>query len=379
MEAPVLIVGAGPVGLTLALELTRRGITPRIIDRSPDPSPNSRALVVHCRTQELLDQAGLREVIASNAIEIRGMTLRRAGRRLATIPFDLGRYPALSLPQQETERLLAAELARRGVSVERGVELTSFTEHANGVEAIVNGDKVSAAFVAGCDGAHSTVRHLLNVPFVGEALPETLWMADASVDWDLEPDRVWQLLHAQGPMSAIPMPGGQWRLVVLRAEDQGEPSAEFFRTAIAERMGVSQPPLDVRWMSVFRVNCRLAATYGRGRVLLSGDAAHIHSPIGGQGMNVGMQDAFSLAAKLAESLAGSGSDVLGRYEAERRPVAAAVIKTNARVTRLSMRHGAVPRLVRDHLMPRILSLPPVSRRVGRAASGLSPVNGSKPQ
>ena len=377
IAAKVLVVGAGPVGLTLANELARRGISCRIIDRAPAPSAHSRALVIHCRTQELLEQAGLRDGLAERAIEIRGMNFCRSGRRLATIPFDLGRYPALSLPQQETEEVLTARLADGGVHVDRGTELTAITQQPEAVEAVVNGESLRVDYVVGCDGAHSTVRHLLDVPFEGGTLPETLWMADAAVEWDLEPDHVWQLLHPAGALSAIPMPGGRWRLVVLRSDEEGEPSAEFFERSIALRMGVMPRRLDIDWMSTFRVNCRLASAYGRGRVLLAGDAAHVHSPIGGQGMNVGMLDAFSLAGKLTDRIAGLPGEVVERYQAERRPVAAAVIKTNSRVTRLAMSRGPLQRLLRDHLMPNLLGLSPVARRAGLVASGLDAAQPSK--
>ena len=196
-------------------------------------------------------------------------------------------------------------------------------------------------------------------------------MADAAIDWDVAPDFGRQFLHPAGVLTAIPMPGGRWRLVAMAAEGSGEPQAKFFEAAIGTRTGRQPRRLTIDWLSSFRVNCRLAAAYGRDRIFLAGDAAHVHSPIGGQGMNVGMQDAFSLAGRLAAGLAGSAEGaVLAGYEAERRPAAAAVIKANARISRLAAATRPIPRLARDYVIPSLLRLPALSRRAGREASGL---------
>ncbi len=369
MGPSVLVVGAGPTGLTLACELAGRGIPVTVIDGLAEPAPHSRALVVHSRTQELLQRSGLRDAVAENAIEIRGMALRRGSRTLSTVPFDLGRYPALSLPQVATERVLARQLVARGGTIERGRTLTAITQSADGVEAVADGEPFTADYVVGCDGARSTVRHLLGIPFEGHSLPETVWMADAHLTWDLAPDHVWQFLHRSGSMTVVPMPGGRWRLVTSHADcEQQQVSADYFVGALAQRAGIAFGDLDITWTSEFRVNCRLAASYGRGRVLLAGDAAHIHSPIGGQGMNVGMQDAFRLAADLADDPTESPLNVLTRYEAARRPIAESVIRTNARITRLAMARAPAKRFLRDRVMPSVLSLPPVARKAGLAAS-----------
>ena len=370
MDAEVLIAGAGPVGLVLAYELARREIRCRVVDRAAGPAENSRALVVHCRTQELMEAAGLRDRIAARAIPVHGMRFSRGRIDLACIPFDLGPYTAISLPQQETEATLRSALAEKGVQVEWGAELTSISQDADGATASVGGQSIIAAYVVGCDGAHSATRHVLGIPFEGDALPETVWMADAAFEWDIDPDYARQFLHPDGALSVIPMPGGRWRLAAMALPIADDPSREFFEAALSRRSGRAPARMTIGWMSAFRVNCRLAASYRKDRVFLAGDAAHIHSPIGGQGMNVGMQDAFSLGARLAAALQGGDAGVLAGYEMERRPAAAAVIRGNARITRLAMAKGRVPRFLRDHLMPRFLSLPPVSRRAGLAASGL---------
>lgn len=369
-ETQVLIVGAGPVGLTMANELTRLNVQCRIVDRAPEPDGHSRALVLHCRTQQLLEQAGFRDRIAGQAIPIHGMRFNRGGRHLANIPFDLGPYPALSIPQQRTEELLRAALGEQGVRVQWGTELTGINQRGSSVEAMIGGRTLTAEYVIGCDGAHSTVRHLIQVPFEGGSLPETLWMADSVLDWDYAPDHVWQFLHSDGALSAIPMPGGLWRLVTQRTDGDGEPSQGFFEAAVARCVGAAPRRLEISWMSAFRVNCRLAARYGENRVVLAGDAAHIHSPIGGQGMNIGMQDAFSLALKLSGAQRGAPREVLSSYESERRPVAASVIRSNALITRLAMSKRAVPRLLRDQVVPALLRLAPLARRAGLQASGL---------
>lgn len=365
----LLVVGAGPTGLTLAHSLVSHGHAVRIVDRAPEPARHSGALVVHSRTQELLENAGLREAIAARAIPVRGMRLHRDGRPLATIPFDRGRFPALSLPQQETEAILRSALAARGVEVEWGHEVTAIDQHAGSVAAVVSGRRTEHPYVVGCDGAHSSVRKLLGIPFSGESLVETLWMADAELDWDLAPDHAWQLLHRAGMLSAIPMPGGWWRLVTMPDGERSEPDGAFFADAIRRRLGREPRRLDVGWVSSFRVNCRLAAAFGRGNVLLAGDAAHIHSPIGGQGMNIGMLDGFALAQALDRALAGGGADVLEAYESERRPHARAVVRANARLTRLTQARNPLQRFAADRLLPRALSFAPLARRVGLRASG----------
>lgn len=368
-DLQVLIVGAGPVGLTLANELARLGVGIRIIDRAIGPSEHSRALVVHCRTQELLRESGLRQLIAAKAIDVRGMRFARGHRFMGRIPFDLGAYPALSLPQNRTEEVLRAALAGRGVQVEWQSQLTELRQDSTGVEALVGSQSVRASYVVGCDGAHSEVRHQLGVAFEGESLPETLWMADAVLDWDVAPDHVWQFMHADGALSSIPMPGGSWRLVAMTSDSSREPTKAFFEAAV-ERTTGRCASIEIASMSAFRVNCRLASGYGKGRVYLAGDAAHIHSPIGGQGMNVGMQDAISLAAKLAAAVRTRAAEFLEAYERERRPVAAAVIRANGRITKLAMSNRPVQRLIRDRVIPNILRFAPIARRAGLQASGL---------
>ena len=366
-KTEVLVVGAGPVGLTLGVELARRGIAARVIDRAAGPSAHPRALVVHCRSQQLLERAGLRESLVAASIPLSGMLFSRGGRVRGRIPFDLGPYPARSLPQVATEILLRDALAARGVEVEWGRELRGISQTDEGVEAEVGGEVVRASHLVGCDGAHSSVRRLLEIPFAGESLPETLWMADARIDWEARPDHVWQFLNGGGVLTAVPAPGGIWRLVTMTHEGAGDPDAAFFHEAVARRAGRAPDRMEVLWTGAFRVNCRQAAGYGRGRVFLAGDAAHIHSPIGGQGMNVGMQDAFELAGLLLEG----GDRLLERYQAARYPVAAAVIRANARVSRLAMGRGPLSSLLRDRFMPRILSLPPLARRAGLQVSGLA--------
>ena len=369
MDFEVLIVGAGPVGLILAHELAVQKVTCLVVDRVPAPAEYSRALVVHSRTQDLLERAGLRKAFLSASIELRGMQMWRGGREVGRIPFDLANHPALSLPQQETESILRAAVSRQGVEVRWGAELTALAEDGEGVTATIAGASLRVAYVVGCDGAHSAVRRLMGAQFEGDTLPETVWMADARIDWEVTPAFARQFLHDEGALSAIPMPGGWWRLAAA-ADGPGQPGAAFFERLIRRRAGYPQAQVEVGWTSSFTVNCRLASTYRRGRLLLAGDAAHIHSPMGGQGMNIGMQDSFLVSEKLATVCRGADAVLLDTYEAERRPVAAAVIASNQRITKLAMNRSPIGKLLRNRVLPLLLNIPAVSRRMGlEAASG----------
>jgi 2-polyprenyl-6-methoxyphenol hydroxylase-like FAD-dependent oxidoreductase len=357
---PVLIVGAGPVGLTMALDLARRGIRPRIIDRALQPSPFCRAIGVTPRTLEVWESMG----VASDMIDA-GLWLTGTRSVINHGPAEdfvnprLGLpYAPLGIPQYATELILAQHLSRFGVEIERGLELTTLEQDDRACHVTLsNADRqqhtASFRYVIGCDGAHSAVRKQLGIAFEGEAYPWSFMLGDVEVGLELPYGMGMRALrlNAGGPPDmfiAIPLPErGRYRVSMLASADavqntgtehgiQAElagPSLSHLQ-AIADSLLPDKPVLsDLRWSSVFRISMRLAAHYRAGHVFIAGDAAHIHPPTGGQGMNTGIQDAHNLAWKLALVLAGKmNENQLESYEAERRPVGQAVLASTRRAS-----------------------------------------------
>jgi 2-polyprenyl-6-methoxyphenol hydroxylase-like FAD-dependent oxidoreductase len=377
----VLIVGAGPTGLVMANELARDGIRCRLIDKAPHRAMESRAIAIHSRTVETFELMKVANDFLAAGQRI--PTVRIYGDHGPIAQIAVGsldtRYPfVLGVPQDETERILAEHVERRGVRVERNTELIAVAQHAAGVSArLRSGDRVEEVetdWLIGCDGARSTVREQLAVPFAGSTYPEHFVLADLRVEGDLDPaaGQVW--LHEEGALAFFPLPGGRYRLVVANSPSdwRGEPTLGQCQTLVDNRVPGSLRLSDLRWSAVFRIHRREAARFRQDRVFLLGDAAHIHSPIGGQGMNMGIQDAFNLAWKLSLVIAGDASPhLLDSYEEERKPVDEAVIRQTDRATRLVSLHGSVTRFVRDHLMSLVTRLPGFEERFGEIISGIA--------
>jgi 2-polyprenyl-6-methoxyphenol hydroxylase-like FAD-dependent oxidoreductase len=365
----VLVVGAGPVGLTLAAELRRHGATCRLIDKAPAPSPYCRAIGVTPRTLEVWEDMGIVHEMIEAGLWLTGMRAIVGGQppQDAALP-DLGLpYAPLGLPQYETERLLTRHLSRLGVGIERGAELEGLDiDKAGAAVRLRHADgrleEARFRYVIGCDGAHSAVRKAAGIGFEGEAYPWPFMLGDVHIDWDLPYGSTLRALRPVegGPPDmfiAIPLPeGGRYRVTMLakgealpasseahgiQTEQKGPTLAEL--QAVADDLVPGRPVLsDLRWSSIFRISLRLASHYRSGPVFIAGDAAHIHPPTGGQGMNTGIQDAYNLAWKLALVLAGKApDDLLDSYEAERRPVGAEVLaRTHAASQSLSRGQGA---------------------------------------
>ncbi|MHC2018517.1 FAD-dependent monooxygenase [Methylobacterium sp. CM6247] len=342
-----LIVGAGPVGLTLAAELARYGIGIRLIDKSLQPTQTSKALVVWPRTLELMDRMGCRQAFLDASLRVHGAALRSAGSILGHIRFDAvaSSYNfAVMIPQRETERLLIEHLATFGIAVEREVELVSFVtgdehveatlRHADGAE-----EAISASWLIGCDGAHSTVRHGLDLAFAGEAQGDDWLLADIRVEGDDAPpgDEIATYLHRDGPLVVFPIPGGRARVIAQvgktdPAHPRPDPTLGDVQALVDQRAGGFRV-VDPVWLTHFRINERKVSRYSQGRAILAGDAAHIHSPAGGQGMNTGMQDAINLAWKLAMVERGQAApSLLDSYSPERSAVGDMVLRNAARLT-----------------------------------------------
>jgi 2-polyprenyl-6-methoxyphenol hydroxylase-like FAD-dependent oxidoreductase len=365
----VLIVGAGPTGLVMAHELARDGIECRLIDKSAHRAMQSRAIAIHARTLETFEMMKVVDDFLAEGQRI--LSVRIYGDRgpLAHIGLDSidSRYPfVLGVPQDETERILEEHVSRRGVRVERNTELVGLTPQGSGVSVRLRSggriEEVETDWLIGCDGAHSTVREGLSIPFAGSTYPERFVLADLKVHGDLDrtEGRVW--LHEKGALAFFPLPDDRYRLVASNspADWHDEPNLAQCQALVDERGLGNMRLADLRWASSFAIHRREAARFRQNRVFLLGDAAHIHSPVGGQGMNMGIQDAFNLGWNLNLIIRnGAGPQLLDSYEAERKPVDEAVIRQTDRGTRLISMHGSVVRFVRDHLMSLLTRIPVV--------------------
>ncbi len=379
----VLIVGAGPTGLIMAHELARNGIGCRLIDKSAHRSTHSKAIAIHARTLETFELMKIVDDFLAAGQRITAVGIHGERGPIAHVGFaslsSATRYPyVLGVPQNETERILEERVAQHGVRVQRNTELVRLAPRASGVGAqLRSGDhveEVEAEWLIGCDGPHSTVREQLGILFAGATYPELFVLADIKLGGDFDPAEARVYLHQRGALAFFPMPAGRWRLIITNspADWQQEPSLAQVQ-ALADERGPGGIRLsDPRWISVFRIHRREAARFRQDRVFLAGDAAHIHSPVGGQGMNIGLRDAFDLAWKLSLVISDAAAPkLLDSYEAERKPIDEAVIQQTDRATRLVSLHGSVTRFVRDHLMSLLTRLPAVEERIGEAVSGIA--------
>ncbi|MGH6953983.1 MAG: FAD-dependent monooxygenase, partial [Alphaproteobacteria bacterium] len=380
----VLIVGAGPTGLALALVLRRHGIGCRLVDKAPGPPNTSRALAIQPRTLELLDSLGVGAPILERSVRLRALNVHARGRRIARLSLaglDSRHSYIVSLEQSETERMLAARLADLGAAPERPVELVRFGQDGGGVRAILRhegGREETQAcdWLIGCDGAHSAVRHGLGLDFQGARYEDDFRLADVRVDWPLPHDEVHVFLHPRCPLASVPLPGGLHRLVaIVPGRGRGEglaPTLSFFQELARDAAPPGTRVSDATWLASFRVHRRMVNRYRIGRVLLAGDAAHIHSPAGGQGMNIGIADAVNLGWKLALVAAGRADErLLDSYEAERLPIARAVLRATDLATRLILWRGPLAHAVRAAVARRVLGRSRIASRLAPAIAGLA--------
>jgi 2-polyprenyl-6-methoxyphenol hydroxylase-like FAD-dependent oxidoreductase len=340
-ETEVLIAGAGPTGLTLACELTRRGVPFRLIDAAPGQRPGSRGKGLQPRTLEVFDDLGISgRVLANGRLAMPIVTTMPDGTvtRTGAVPAELRDRPdipyatSLITPQWRTEEALRLHLEALGGAVQFGTTLDRFEQSADAVSAVLVKDgeteTVTARWLIGCDGGHSTVREQAGISFVGETHEEIrMIVADVAVDGlDRDAWHMWQ--HAEGMITLCPLPStGVFAYQAMIAPGLEPDLGLANLQAILEHRTART---DIRlhepeWSSLWRLNVRLVERYRSGRAFLAGDAAHIHSPAGGQGMNTGIQDAHNLGWKLAAVAGGTDQVLLDSYEAERRPVAASVI------------------------------------------------------
>ncbi|HEY8997098.1 MAG TPA: FAD-dependent oxidoreductase [Edaphobacter sp.] len=394
----VLVVGAGPVGLTMALELARYGLRVRIVDRNPQRTDKSKAIVIWARTLELMERmgAGTVERFAAAGEKV-GDAFILAGREeiahvdLATIDSPY-RY-VLMLAQSETERLLEEELLRRGIKVERQVELTEFAEEADSVRCTLrhadgSQETTAATWLVGCDGAHSTVRHTLGMSFEGSTLLNDWILADLHIDGMPEPAAIRIYWHADGVLATFPLGGTRYRVIADVGESRGEigegnraaPTLDKVQRVLDLRCPEGLKVNEAVWLSSFSINERKVAEYRQGRVFLAGDAAHVHSPAGGQGMNTGIQDACNLAWKLAMVTRGLAAPemLLDSYSEERSGVAKLVLEATGKATAMAVAHGGVKQSIRNHMASMIFGFAPVRHTVANVLSEISVSYGSSP-
>ncbi|MGH7787270.1 MAG: FAD-dependent monooxygenase, partial [Candidatus Binatia bacterium] len=381
-----LVVGAGPVGLTMAAELVRHGVRCCIVERAAERTDKSKALVLWPRSLELLGTAGAVEPFLRAGIRAIGAQIHAEGRQLARLNVTGIASPyrfALMIPQSETERLLEAHLAQLGVKVERRVELVDFAADDEGVRARVRavdgaGETLRADWLIGCDGAHSTVRHGLGIDFAGAAEPNDWILADLHVDGDLPADELRLELHADGILAFFPIGPQRYRIIAdvgpSAASDRPADPTLAEVQALVDRRGPGGLALrDPIWLAGFRINERKVDHYRFGRVLLAGDAAHVHSPAGGQGMNTGMQDAFNLAWKLGlvVSRRGRADVLLDSYSAERSAVGDEVLRNAGAMTRLGTLRAPAAQHLRNRIMPLLASLGVVQAKAGELLTELA--------
>ncbi len=381
----VLIAGAGPVGLTMANELTRYGIAVRIVDKNTERTDKSKALVLWSRTLELFDHGGYVEPFVAAGLKAHGAQMSNGRDIIARISLDdiESPYPyALMIPQSDTERILEERLEKQGVKVERTVALESFKEQGNGVEAVLrstNGESetLTADWLIGCDGAHSAVRHGLGFTFDGTTQPSDWYLADGHIS-GLEPqDRLHIFWHKDGILAFFPITEGRWRVIADLGPAKGDahcpdPTLQDVQALITLRGTDGIVIKDAYWLAAFRINERKVSQYGRGRAFLAGDAAHIHSPAGGQGMNTGMQDAFNLAWKLSLVIGGVCKPaLLDSYSVERSAVGDMVLKNASRVTDAAIIRNPIVQHLRNTVVKFALGFPQIGHRVANLLAELN--------
>jgi 2-polyprenyl-6-methoxyphenol hydroxylase-like FAD-dependent oxidoreductase len=366
-DLDVLVVGAGPVGLFLANECARRGLNYRLIEARATQSINSKALAIFPRTLEIFDMAGVVGPFMEAANPVTAVTIVAHGRRLAHMQFAPEESPyrlIAMVPQNITEKLLAEELQRRGGVVEYDTSFVSAVQQDDRVSVVLDrkGERLElgARFLVGCDGAHSAVRHLLNLPFEGMQYEDSFLLADVETNEALPANELQLCPSEFGPAAIFPMSATRRRIVATIQQAEGDaPSLELVQRILRQRAPAEIEALALHWSSYFRIHHRHVARLQVGRVFIAGDAAHIHSPFGGQGMNTGLHDVWNLAWKLDLALHGRGNEeLLESYSTERLPVIKQVIETTHFLTRAMGTPNKFAQALRDTMIPMVSRLAP---------------------
>lgn len=373
--AEAVVIGAGPVGLLAACELARRGIRVRVIDKLDAPTTESRAIAIHSRSLDMFDRMGIVDELIATGVKSTGMKMLSNSHELFQVPFggvDSAFPFSLLTPQTETERLLFERLTALGGAVERGTELIDLTQDDDGAQLTVRHsdgttETIATPWVIGADGSHSTVRHLVGARLTGSFKGERFILGDCDAASDLDPELMHTFFAPEGPALFMPMRDGRARIMAEIHDAPGtplnlQPSQNDLQRVLDERVG-GITIIQSHWLTCFEVHHGQVPAYRYGRVFLVGDAAHIHSPAGGQGMNTGMQDAFNLVWKLAATIRGDGGQaLLDSYHVERFPVAERVITFSSALTNAATLRGG-PRAVRNAIMKVLGNIPAVGNKL----------------
>jgi 2-polyprenyl-6-methoxyphenol hydroxylase-like FAD-dependent oxidoreductase len=374
--ADVVIVGAGPAGLAAAITLADADVDVVLIDRLAEGANTSRACVVHARTLEVLDDLGVTPTLMDLGLIVSTFTVHDGTRTLARVRFDdlPTTHPyALMAPQDVTEAVLLERLRKTGRDANRPYTVTTLNNDDDGVTVhLTDADgrqhTIRAGYVIGADGMHGVVRDQAGIGFTGGTYAESFMLADVRMAWPRSRTEVTMHLSPDGPTVVAPLPddGGQdrFRVVATMADAPQHPSVADVQALLSARGPAGRIEVrEVLWGSRFRVHHRVADRYRAGRILLAGDAAHVHSPAGGQGMNTGIQDAVYLGRLLARVIAGEPETLLDSYEAVRRPVALGVVTMTDRMTRLATLRRRPARVVRNTALRQLSRIPAVRYRI----------------
>lgn len=353
-DKSVFVSGGGPVGLTAAVELARRGITVQAIDPDAAVSAQSRALVVNHRSLDLLQPSGITERVLAKGHRLNHMVFRRHGKILGHLDFSVIKHRfnfVLALAQSETETILEQRLAELGAPLQRGNALTGFSVADRVNITLQDGSTSQADYLIGADGAHSPVRKILGLGFPGESQPEEFGLADVTLrDWPFPFDTIVITLMDHHVVPFIPMAEGFGRFISTVPN-------------CLERLPEDAKISRVDWETNFKISFRQAETYQKGNIFLAGDAAHIHSPVGARGMNLGIEDACWLAQLVAEGNTG-------RYTELRRPVGANVLKFTRRFTNFAKSRGPLQDAILTAGLPILSLLPSLQQRLFKNLTGM---------
>ncbi len=377
----VLIVGAGPTGLALAIALRQAGIDHLIIDKLASGQNTSRAAVIHAHTLETVEPLGVSDALMRRGLPITRFAIRDRDRALLQLGFDAlpSAYRCLlMIPQDVTEAVLGDRLTALGGSVRRGVAAVSVAQDRDAATVTVETgggrQDIAARYVVGADGMHSVVREGAGIAFKGSTYEESFVLADVKMDWPLGTGEVTQFFSPAGLVVVAPLPGGSFRVVATLDQAPEHPAKADIQQLIDTRgpAGARTEVREVTWSSRFRLHHRVVDAYRNGRLLLMGDAAHVHSPAGGQGMNTGLVDSVVLGQSLVKVLRGGQSDaVLDAYGTLRRQAAVEVLRLAGRLTGIATMRSGPRRMVRNGLLKILGALPPAKRKLIMNLSGLS--------